>query len=239
VRYPFVLLDAGDTLIGPRRSYGAVYAGALRALGLELGEAELDRAIRLVAAEVHLGIPRGNDRFSHGVADEDGFWLRFAREVLARVTGTDPGEALARRALGELRRRFAEPGAWVVFPDVPPALAALREAGHRLAVVSNWDSRLPLLLERLGLAPAFDTIVVSAVERVEKPDPRIFHRALERLGAAPGQTLHVGDSPELDVAGARTAGIAALLVDRGGAPAPGALRDLRQLPELAAASPGS
>jgi putative hydrolase of the HAD superfamily len=233
VRYPFVLLDVGDTLIGPRRSYGAVYADALGALGLELAAADLERAIRLVSAEVHVGVPPGSDRFSHAVADEDGFWLGFAREVLLRVTGRDPGEALARRALGELRARFAEPAAWVVFPDVPPALAALRGNGHRLAIVSNWDSRLPLLLERLGLAPAFDTIVVSALERVEKPDPRIFRRALERLGAAPSQALHVGNSPELDIAGARAAGIAAVLIDRGAAPAPSALRELGRLPELA------
>jgi putative hydrolase of the HAD superfamily len=234
VRYPFVLLDAGDTLIGPRRSYGAVYAGVLGTLGLELAEADLERAIRLVASEVHATVPRGVDRFTHTAADEEGFWLGFAREVLRRTTGRDPGEALARRALGELRGRFAEPEAWIVFPDVGPALAALRAAGHRLAVVSNWDSRLPLLLERLGLADAFDEIVVSAVERVEKPDPRIFRRALERLGAEPSEALHVGDSPEHDLAGARAVGIAALLVDRRAAPAPGALRELGSLPRLAA-----
>jgi putative hydrolase of the HAD superfamily len=236
VRYPFVLLDVGETLIGPRRSYGAVYAEVLGELGVDLPEKEFERAIRLVAAGVQSGLPPGADRFSHATADEDGFWLGFAREVLRRVTGRDPGEPFARRALERLRGRFADPAAWTVFPDVGPALFALRDAGHRLAVVSNWDSRLPALLDRLGLAASFDEIVVSALERVEKPDPRIFFRALERLGASPGEALHAGNSRELDVAGARAAGIAAVLIDRGDAPAPGALRDLRHLPGLARTS---
>jgi putative hydrolase of the HAD superfamily len=70
---------------------------------------------------------------------------------------------------------------------------------------------------------------------VEKPDPRIFRRALERLGAEPSEALHVGDSPEHDLAGARAVGIAALLVDRRGAPAPHVLAGLGTLPHLAAA----
>ncbi|GMU63981.1 MAG: hypothetical protein AMXMBFR36_02550 [Acidobacteriota bacterium] len=97
-----------------------------------------------------------------------------------------------------------------------PALAALGEAGVRLAVISNFDERLPRLLERLDLASQFEVIVWSQAVGVEKPHPRIFETALERLGVAPARALHVGDRAREDVEGALGAGLAALRIDRAG-----------------------
>jgi len=82
------------------------------------------------------------------------------------------------------------------------------------AVVSNWSDSLEVLLANLDLGP-FDAILSSATVRSEKPDPRIFELALERLGVAPEEALHVGDSHGNDVVGARLVGIEAVLVDRG------------------------
>ena len=120
-------------------------------------------------------------------------------------------------------------------------LQALRSAGLRLAVVSNWDSRLPSLLERLEMLHFFDVLAVSHLEGCEKPHPRLFRRALNALGIAPHEALHVGDVPELDWAGARAAGCAARLVDRRGRLAPGwrALKDLSALPDLALSRKGT
>jgi putative hydrolase of the HAD superfamily len=114
-------------------------------------------------------------------------------------------------------------------------LAALRRAGARLAVVSNWDSSLPALLDRLHLTSWFDAIVVSHLEGMEKPRPELFLRAVARLNGTPGEALHVGDVPELDEAGARAAGIASVIVDRRarlGAERT-ALPDLSSLPAIA------
>ena len=93
----------------------------------------------------------------------------------------------------------------------------------------------PGLLETLGLHRHFETVATSHLEGVEKPDPEIFHRVLGRLGAASSEALHVGDAVELDVAGARAAGIAAVLLDRvgdGDTETP-VIRDLRDLPRIA------
>jgi putative hydrolase of the HAD superfamily len=103
-----------------------------------------------------------------------------------------------------------------VYADVVPALAALREEGIPLAIVSNWDSSLANLLEAHGLTRAFSAILISAVEKSAKPHPEIFHRACARLGVAPGDALHVGDSLEEDYGAARSAGLRALLLDREG-----------------------
>ena len=105
--------------------------------------------------------------------------------------------------------------------------------GARLAAVSNWDSRLPRLLDALGIASHLDAVVVSSREGREKPDPAVFLAALERIGGNAGSTLHVGDRVDLDVRGARGAGIDAVLVDRTGA-RPGSIRDFGALPAIVA-----
>ncbi len=86
--------------------------------------------------------------------------------------------------------------------------------GFLLAVVSNWDSHLPALLEGLGLARSFRAVSVSAIEETGKPEPEIFLRTCARLSVAPGEVLHVGDSLAEDYEGARAAGLQALLLDR-------------------------
>jgi putative hydrolase of the HAD superfamily len=100
------------------------------------------------------------------------------------------------------------------FPDVLPTLRSLREWGKTLAVVSNWDPALPTLLAGLGLAEFFAFILPSAEIGVEKPDGRIFSVALQRLGLEPQEVVHIGDSYEADVVGARAVGITPILLDR-------------------------
>jgi putative hydrolase of the HAD superfamily len=102
------------------------------------------------------------------------------------------------------------------YPDAAPALAALRERGLALVCVSNWDISLPEVLERCGLGGAVDGVVTSAGVGARKPDPAIFAPALELAGCTAAEALHVGDRPDEDVAGARAAGIRALLIDRDG-----------------------
>ncbi len=102
------------------------------------------------------------------------------------------------------------------FEDAAPALTELRERGLRLVCVSNWDFALPEVLERVRLAGLLDGIVTSAGVGARKPDAEIFNAALEVAGCEAGEALHVGDSNEEDVAGARGAGIRAVLIDRSG-----------------------
>jgi putative hydrolase of the HAD superfamily len=121
------------------------------------------------------------------------------------------------------------------YPEVPGTLARLRRAGARLVVVSNWDVSLHEVLARTGLAALVDGAITSAELGAAKPAPAIFARALELAGGvAPDRALHAGDSVEADVAGARAAGIEAVLVVRDGAPAPAGVRTIRSLAELAA-----
>jgi len=111
-------------------------------------------------------------------------------------------------ALAELREYHRQDNLWEhIEPDVAPALAALRDRGLRLVVVSNANGRLRHLFDRVDLTKWFDHVLDSHEWGVEKPDPRLFHLALEQSRADAATTVHVGDLYHVDVAGARRAGL--------------------------------
>jgi putative hydrolase of the HAD superfamily len=102
------------------------------------------------------------------------------------------------------------------YPDAIPALSGLRDRGLRLVVVSNWDCSLPRVLDGCGLGEMLDGTITSAEAGARKPDPAIFERALDLAGCEPAEAVHVGDTAEEDVVGARAAGIRPLLIGRNG-----------------------
>jgi putative hydrolase of the HAD superfamily len=161
--------------------------------------------------DVHRARERGEERWG-AAGGEAGFWRRFVGTVFGRVGGGAMPDPL----LGELVAHFGAEAHWAVYPETRPVLAALRDAGLRLVIVSNWDSTLPSLLGRLGLAEAVDEVVVSALVGVSKPARGIFDEAVRRAGVAHDEALHVGDSLSDDYHGARDAGLSSLLLDRRG-----------------------
>ena len=95
-----------------------------------------------------------------------------------------------------------------------PTLAAIDEAGYRMGLISNFERWLEEMLVELEVGHHFEPAIISGVEGVEKPDPRIYEIALERAGVAPENAVHVGDSPGLDIEPASTVGIRGVLIDR-------------------------
>ncbi len=121
-----------------------------------------------------------------------------------------------------------------LYDDVIPTLQQLRDAGLKLAIVSNWDTPLHPLTERLGIAHYFDAIVASHDARVRsaKPDAGIFRYALAAVGVSAGEAVHVGDTYTADIVGAQGVGIQAILIDREGTQAgiwPETIRGLGEL----------
>jgi putative hydrolase of the HAD superfamily len=108
---------------------------------------------------------------------------------------------------------FARPGVWELWPDVPLILTELRRLRVRLGVISNFDRRLYDVLAQLGIREAFEHVIISSEIGVRKPAARIFKEAAQRFNVDVNEILHVGDEPESDFAGARAAGLEALLVD--------------------------
>jgi putative hydrolase of the HAD superfamily len=205
-----VTFDAAGTLIAPREPVGRTYARVARELGIPADEIAVERRFRdgfRTAPPLAFADAVGSDRLDR----ERAWWRSIVREAL----GAD--HARFAECFETLYAHYGRAAAWLVHADVAPVLEALRARGLRTAVVSNFDGRLPALLDELGLAPAFDAIVWSSAVGFAKPAAAIFHHAVGRLGVLPAETCHVGDDLDADVAGAIRAGLRAAHLDRTGA----------------------
>lgn len=163
-------------------------------------------------------------------SDQQRGWAYF--NLVLRHAGIEISNATD-AALAELQRYHNKQNLWEqVVGGVPATLELLKAMGLKLVVVSNANGRLPLLFDRLDLTKHFDVILDSAIEGVEKPNPRLFQIALERAGADPASTIHVGDLYHVDVEGARSAGLRALLLDEADLYAGFACARIRHISEL-------
>lgn len=159
-------------------------------------------------------------------------WRDYFRILLTRVGAPPDGAEEIIDALAEAHHRV---GLWTVaIEGAVETVRELKDAGYRLGVVSNAEGRVERDLEGAGFAGLFETVVDSHLVGVEKPDPRIFHIAMERMSVASETAVFLGDVPSVDVAGARAAGLTPLLLDRhdlyADVDAP-RLRSIRDLPE--------
>jgi putative hydrolase of the HAD superfamily len=203
-----LLLDAMGTLIGLREPVGRTYARAAARHGITVQPQALERAFRQAYRQAP---PLAFPGLSGPALEraELGWWGDRISATLAGAGGPQAPEALVE----ELFTHYADPGRWQVYEDVPAHLERWHGRGLGLAVVSNFDSRLPVLLEGLGLARWLTVVVVSSAAGAAKPHPAPFQLALKGLGLSPDQAWHVGDSPE-DLEGAAAAGLRCLLVRR-------------------------
>lgn len=205
-----VTLDAGDTLLYCNPTPAQIYAEGLSRHGRPVSADEVGPVFQEAWARLQRRTAPGRDRYSSVDGGERAWWGAFLDEVLGLLGHDAPAKAL----LDDLYAAFSRPEIWHLFPDTVPALEGLRSCGVRLAVVSNWDRRLPTILDGLGLTAWFDHVTVSSLEGVEKPAPEIFVRTAAALDVAPARMLHVGDSPREDYQGAIGAGLEARLIDR-------------------------
>ena len=205
-----VFFDAGGTLIYPDPPVEEIYATELSGVGGPRFSAEdVSRALTLAWSEVF--VENRGDRYG-GVRGESAFWRGFLNRVRRHLDGGTVSPEVFTR----LSAYFRDPNSWAAFGDVRGTLAELESRGVLLAVVSNWDSNLPSLLQALRLAASFGVVSVSSIEGTGKPEPDIFLRTCARLDLPPDEVLHVGDSLVEDYGGARGAGLRSLLLDREG-----------------------
>jgi putative hydrolase of the HAD superfamily len=197
-----VFLDAGGVLVWPNWTR---VADSLRARGVEVDPQKLfdaDPLARYALDRAHLDGRTADQRRSSSFFD-----------LVLIEAGVERSDRTA-AALAEMHEYHREHNLWEIVPEfVFAALQRLRSGGLELVVVSNANGTLSRAFARLGLTEYFDVILDSAVEGVEKPDRRYFELALTRSRAAPETTVHVGDFYSIDVAGARNAGLGAILVD--------------------------
>ena len=193
------------------------FGGTLAFLDYELLAREFSRdgrkldALTLEHAE-YVGRQKIDDLLMAGEKDVVLAYAHFFRAWL-EAAGI-PAEEVAEHGerFGAIHR---EATLWrIVRPGTLEALERLKSAGYKLAIVSNAEGQVEADTKRFGLAPYFDVIIDSHIVGVAKPDPRIFHIALARLGVAPDEARFAGDIFSIDILGARAAGIEARLIDQ-------------------------
>ena len=213
-----ILFDAAGTLFHLNRTVGHHYALVGNEVGLKLDARQLDHAFysawRKMPRRAAIVGPREND--------DKGWWRELVDLVLDQVAPS----------LSELDRdnffeiayeHFAESGVWDLYPEVPSVLEQL-QLHFRLAVISNFDGRLRLILQHLGISKFFAHIFISSEIGADKPNPEIFQRSLKLIDLKPNEVLHVGDDPERDWEAASAAGLSIFRLDR----PKNSLRDLVQ-----------
>ena len=185
-----ILFDAAGTLFYLTKTVGDHYAYVGREVGLDLDAQQLERAFHSAWQQMPrrpaIDGPREND--------DKGWWRELVGRVFDQVAPS----------VGELNRdnffevayeHFAEAGVWKLYPEVLDVLEQLRER-FQLAVISNFDGRLRLILQNLGISKYFAHVFISSELGADKPDPEIFRHALKIIHLNADEVLHVGDDPE-------------------------------------------
>jgi putative hydrolase of the HAD superfamily len=208
-----VFFDAGETLLYPHPSYAELFAEVLREHGHRVDPARVQDVVSASSRRFN-DILSSKDARLWSTSPErsrtlwDGIYRWFLGEV-----GIDRDQD---RLVEALYARFTDLAAYRLHPDALPTLERLRKADLTLGLISNFEEWLERLLEVLEVAHFFDVTVISGIEGVEKPDPAIFHLALDRAGVAAERSVYVGDNPAFDVAAARAVGMVPVLIDRRG-----------------------
>ncbi len=203
-----ITFDAVGTLFYLTKTVGDHYAYVGSEVGLDLDAQELERAFHTAWEKMPLRTaidgPREND--------DKGWWRELVDLVLDQVAPS----------LSEFDRdnffeiayeHFAEADVWELYPEVLGVLEQLQPR-FRLGVISNFDGRLRLILEHLGISKFFSHVFVSSELGADKPDPEIYRRALKFIDLRPNEVLHVGDDPERDWEAASGAGLSVFRLDR-------------------------
>lgn len=238
VTLEIVFFDAGGTILDPHPSFAELFARVCRERGVAVSADDVvavqerlaPRLVDLVEGdEAEPDRPRLRYTASQATKESKAFWTYLYGRFLGELGIED-------EALGDaLFDTFSDTASYRLYDDVIPAFETIAARGLRVGLISNFDGWLEKMLVEMQVGHVFDTSVISGVEGVEKPDPGIYRLALERARVEPDQAVHVGDSPALDVAPARAAGMHAVLLDRagraGGVYAP-TISSLEELPPL-------
>ncbi|MCU0536751.1 MAG: HAD family hydrolase [Hydrococcus sp. Prado102] len=207
-----IFLDAGGTLFGVKGSVGEIYGAIARQAGVEVLPSLLD--------ETFIQSFKASPPLAFGEVDaaklselEYQWWRAIAEETFAR-SGVLDRFCDFNAFFSQLYAYFATSEPWYVYPDVIPALKGWRQQNIQLGIISNFDSRIYLILESLQLADFFSSITISSEAGSAKPQSQIFSAALKKHNCLAQEAWHIGDSLKEDYQGAKAAGLKPFLIKR-------------------------
>lgn len=206
-----VCFDVGGTLVQPYPSVGDVMARVLQRHDLDV-PADVLNASMVAFGEYYARVYDDDESLWSEDDRQRQMWMDGYSLVLNRSGVTDNIEQL----VSDIYYEFDKPECWRLFDGVRETFAWLHEQGYRIALISNWGVGLGQIMDGLGLGEYIDTVIASAEVGSHKPKPSMFYMALERLGVAPEEAIHVGDHMTADVQAAQAVDITPVLIVHGG-----------------------
>jgi putative hydrolase of the HAD superfamily len=203
-----VIFDFGDTLVSLSPSKEDIFIKAGRSIGLKLNREAVSFAYRMVDfRKKYSSVNIRNDRQRYH------FFCDYNRHLCDVLGISDSFEKLN----PVLIHRFKKKHKWKLIKDVRFVLKELFRRNILLSVVANWDRGLSSEAERLRIKQYFGSVIASQEVGFEKPDPKIFDYALNKLSLSVRDhtIFYVGNEYETDILGARRAGLVPVLIDRG------------------------
>jgi HAD superfamily hydrolase (TIGR01549 family) len=205
-----VFFDLYHTLVGYKPTQEVLEARALKSLGIDISPEALRRPITAADEFIYNEIARRP--LSYRSREEKMALYSRYQETVLREAGIKNDEKLVLGLLGKMQRTKMN---LVLFNDVAPALTDLKEKGLILGLISNVEQDMTDTLTRLGLPTWLEIVVTSQDTGFSKPRPEIFREALLQAVVKPSEAIYIGDQYQVDVLGARGAGIRGILIDRG------------------------
>lgn len=208
-----IFLDAVGTLFGVRGSVGEAYSAIASKFGVSASPTALNDAFfQAFSTAEPLVFPQTDPEEIPQCEFE--WWRLIALRTFQNVGVLNQFEDFT-DFFDQLYNYFATAQPWFIYPDVLPTLSAWQKAGIQLGIVSNFDSRINLVLKALKLDDFFKSVTISTQVGAAKPQPQIFAAALDKHDCNPQDAWHIGDSFKEDYEGAKAAGLRAILLDRG------------------------
>ena len=207
-----IFLDAVGTLFGVRGSVGEVYGAIAQKFGVTVPPKTLNEAFLQAFAASEPPVFPGADLEEIPQCEFE-WWRVIALRTFQKVGVLDQFGDFT-DFFDTLYNHFATAEPWFIYPDVLPSLEAWRRIGIQMGVLSNFDSRLYLVLKALKLEEFFTSVTISTETGFAKPDPKIFAAALQKHYCNPQDAWHIGDSVKEDYQGAKAVGMRAILVQR-------------------------
>lgn len=207
-----IFLDAVGTLFGVKGSVGQVYSKLAQQFGVDVSATALNHAfVKSFKASLPPIFP-GTEPAK--IAECEFKWWQVIALQTFQQAGVLNQFSDFPAFFTQLYTHFATAEPWVIYPDVRPALEHWQQLGIELGILSNFDSRLYLVLQALELKQFFSSITICTEVSAAKPDAQIFNIALKKHNCPAKLAWHIGDSLKEDCQGANAAGLKGILIKR-------------------------
>ncbi len=180
-------------------------------LGIDVSLKQVERG-QLAAEKVYFAAYATRPIRQMSAAERADFIFGHQKRVFTE-SGIDASDELVKRVFAEVRL-LVDPTKFGLYDDVPAALAALKQRGLSLGLLTNMSREVERIRENLGLDEFFSFTVTPVDAGADKPEAAFFGCALEMAGVNAAEAMHVGDQYPLDIVGARAVGITTVMIDR-------------------------